>query len=183
MNNWCNDKFHQNTNKGFSLVELIIVIAIMAILAGALAPALIKYVQKTRRVADVEAGQKIHDAMEYLLIDFTDPNFTKSWAENGVDYNSLLTGFSWNYTAQMPSGQPNSTWSTRDYLFYQLGEVPVSKVDKHLYFAVTIGQVVQGNPGIEKIMLLEDPFNGTGRRYDLWPADEDWIATGCQAND
>lgn len=29
-------------NEGFSLVELIIVIAIMAILAGALAPALIK---------------------------------------------------------------------------------------------------------------------------------------------
>lgn len=35
-------------NSGFSLVELIIVIAIMAILAGALAPALIKYVKKSR---------------------------------------------------------------------------------------------------------------------------------------
>ena len=33
-------------NEGFSLVELIIVIAIMAILAGALAPALIKYIKK-----------------------------------------------------------------------------------------------------------------------------------------
>ena len=34
----------KTNNKGFSLVELIIVIAIMAILAGAIAPALIRYI-------------------------------------------------------------------------------------------------------------------------------------------
>ncbi|HAL02696.1 MAG TPA: hypothetical protein DCP07_05005, partial [Lachnospiraceae bacterium] len=33
-------------NKGFSLVELIIVIAIMAILVGVMAPQLIKYIEK-----------------------------------------------------------------------------------------------------------------------------------------
>ena len=36
-------------NKGFSLVELIIVIAIMAILAAAIAPALTRYIDKSRR--------------------------------------------------------------------------------------------------------------------------------------
>ena len=35
-------------NEGFSLVELIIVIAVMAILAGVLAPALIKYIRKSK---------------------------------------------------------------------------------------------------------------------------------------
>lgn len=44
----------KKNNKGFSLVELIIVIAIMAILAGALAPALIKYINKSRRSADIQ---------------------------------------------------------------------------------------------------------------------------------
>ena len=38
----------QKNNKGFSLVELIVVIAIMAVLVGVLAPQLIKYVEKSK---------------------------------------------------------------------------------------------------------------------------------------
>lgn len=45
-------KVKKLNNKGFSLVEIIIVIAIMAILAGALAPQLMKYVEKSRVAAD-----------------------------------------------------------------------------------------------------------------------------------
>ena len=35
-------------NKGFSLIELIIVVAIMAVLIGVLAPQYLKYVEKSR---------------------------------------------------------------------------------------------------------------------------------------
>ena len=41
-------------NKGFSLVELIVVIAIMAVLVGVLAPTLIKNVEKSRESTDVQ---------------------------------------------------------------------------------------------------------------------------------
>lgn len=54
-------------NKGFSLVELIIVIAIMAILAAAIAPALIRYIDKSRRGDDVQAAATINTAVTAVL--------------------------------------------------------------------------------------------------------------------
>ena len=54
-------------NKGFSLVELIIVIAIMAILAAAIAPALIRYIDKSRRSDDVAAAETINTAAQAAL--------------------------------------------------------------------------------------------------------------------
>ncbi len=57
--------YKSRRNRGFSLVELIIVIAIMAILAAAIAPALIRYINKSRRASDVETASVINHAVEY----------------------------------------------------------------------------------------------------------------------
>ncbi|MCR4895230.1 MAG: type II secretion system GspH family protein [Lachnospiraceae bacterium] len=50
-------------NAGFSLVELIIVIAIMAILVGVLAPQFIKYVESSRRSKDIQNASQLKEAM------------------------------------------------------------------------------------------------------------------------
>lgn len=56
-------------NKGFSLVELIIVIAIMAILVGVMAPQLIKYIEKSNVSADTQLAGTIQTACTTAMMD------------------------------------------------------------------------------------------------------------------
>ena len=56
-------------NKGFSLVELIVVIAIMAVLVGVLAPTLIRNVEKSRKSKDDQNLDAIKEAIQVTLQD------------------------------------------------------------------------------------------------------------------
>lgn len=65
-------------NKGFSLVELIIVIAIMAILVGVMAPQLLKYVERTRVSSDTQLADTVKTAVTTAILDpinMDDPNY------------------------------------------------------------------------------------------------------------
>lgn len=59
----------KNDNKGFSLVELIIVVAIMAILVGLLAPQYLKYVEKSRKSADASNLDEMVRAIQVYAAD------------------------------------------------------------------------------------------------------------------
>ena len=55
--------------RGFSLVELIVVIAIMAVLVAVLAPALLRYVENSRAQKDDSAMGEVANAIQLALAD------------------------------------------------------------------------------------------------------------------
>ena len=61
------NEMKKKNNKGFSLVELIVVIAIMAVLMVVLAPAMLRYVEKTREQKDDSAVSEARNAVELAL--------------------------------------------------------------------------------------------------------------------
>ena len=62
----------KNENKGFSLVELIVTIAIMAVMVTVLAPALLQYVEKSRIGVDESYISEVAHNLE--IIGATDPD-------------------------------------------------------------------------------------------------------------
>lgn len=64
-----NNHIKENENKGFSLVELIVVIAIMAVMTSVLAPSLLGYVEKSRMQKDDSAMGEVSNAIKLALAD------------------------------------------------------------------------------------------------------------------
>lgn len=59
----------KSNNKGFSLVELIVVIAIMAVLVAVLAPQFTKYIDQSRKSNDAATVSGIVTAVQVGLVD------------------------------------------------------------------------------------------------------------------
>ena len=56
-------------NKGFSLLELIVSIAIMAVLSGMLAPQFFQYIERARETRDMQTLQVVYTAVQAALSD------------------------------------------------------------------------------------------------------------------
>lgn len=121
-----NKKQKSLTNKGFSLVELIIVIAIMAVLVGVLAPQYLKYVHNSKVSTDAQNAQEMATAINVAIADqkkaFSATN-TVDWTAVGVTapVSKLTTNnTSWKVEGDNTKGVTaiKLTYDGTDYICY-----------------------------------------------------------------
>ena len=95
----------QKNNKGFSLIELIVVVAIMAVLVGVLAPAYLRYVEKARRQTCYWNMDNV--VREVQLRAFSDPEFMDDLIAVG---SSDVTEFVRRTDIQVPTCPSRGTY-------------------------------------------------------------------------
>lgn len=94
-------KKYNRSEKGFTLVEMVIVISIIGVLAAIIIPSIINYVQKANRKADIVTARLIGSTVASLLLE--DPEFYDNFYKgmdskgSGVDYEVTISGESYVY--------------------------------------------------------------------------------------
>ena len=101
-------KLHDNKEKGFSLVELIIVMAIMAILVGVVASQVIPYMEKSRQAKDQQQLSNVQTALVSAIsqspVDLADVDTPKKLAEIDDDFGASGSGVGTNLADLLKSG-------------------------------------------------------------------------------
>lgn len=146
-------------NKGLTVIESILFVAVMSVLLGIIAPQYLKYVEHAKRVVDADTAVKISDA------------FTRVFAIDNPDIHVggyMYTAVSWDSSRKMSS--PDKIDSFLDLVFLDLGSVPKVKSIRNGRWIVRYDT----NDGHVQSIELFDPKKN--KSYEIYPDASKYIS-------
>jgi type IV pilus assembly protein PilA len=152
----------KKNNKGFSLVELIVVVAIMAVLMGILVPTLVKNVEKSKKQKDESAIEEIRSQMQNSL---ADPDYShigatityndttgkkisiKSPKSTTIDGATLATELT-SFLTEVSTNVDDYAFTSKDYKANPLVVYVIESEKVKVYRAAASETVPAGAPGV-----------------------------------
>lgn len=161
----------RNDNKGFTLVELIVVLVILAILAAILVPALLGYIDEAKQKQLVLHGKSVYTAAQAVASEYygknveiknttTDTTIEKTFATK-VATISEISSFGTDAAAWITFGtSTDDTKPSEKHKKWTVKEIIYKEGGQYVKLTTTTDSNNSNNGNWESVTLTSDPTTG-----------------------
>lgn len=162
------DSRNRRRNRGFSLVELIFAISIMAVMVGFIAPQFIKYTRRSKRAVDVANAEQIVKAFNASRSEEDAGSITDG---NPSTFATNAREISWTQSS-LASGAPYGDNSAYFYVLNSCGDIPDPKSVDYSWY------LVFDDTTTAPIYVYIVDGAGSGTSWELWPDPTNFMDNG-----